>query len=222
MRTKINTVFWDMDGTLVDSEALHAASSEYATKMIVERYNLSISPIIVDPTGLSNETVFSLLFETEKQKVESHIFKEWEQLAVNYVMERITADHAITQSLELVEYFHRKNIPQSIVSNSPGRLVEHTASVLNIKDKCRHLLSRDSVKYGKPDPSLYLNAIQLHEAEASACLAFEDSSSGIAAAKAARLNIVGIGELSSKHNPDHICLLNENDWLTKLKEYYSF
>jgi len=222
MKKNILSVFWDMDGTLVDSEALHAASSEYATKMIVERYDLSINPIIVDPTGLSNETVFSLIFMPEKQELGHHIFREWEQLAVNYVMERITADHAITQSLELFEYFYQRNIPQSIVSNSPGRLVEHTASVLNIKDKCRHLLSRDSVKNGKPDPSLYLNAVQLHEADASACLAFEDSSSGIAAAKAARLNIIGIGELSSKHNPDHICLLNENDWLTKLEEYYLF
>jgi sugar-phosphatase len=222
MGKKISTVFWDMDGTLVDSEALHAESSEYATKVIVEKYALSVSPIIVDPTGLSNETVFSLIFMSEIQELEPHVFREWEQLAVNYVMERITVDHAITQSLELFEYFYQRNIPQSIVSNSPGRLVEHTASVLNIKDKCRHLLSRDSVKNGKPDPSLYLNAIQLHGADFNECLAFEDSSSGITAARAARLNIIGVGELSAKYNPDHICFLTQNDWLTNLEEYYSF
>ena len=222
MKKKIISIFWDMDGTLVDSEELHNESSEYATKMIVEKYALPVNPITIDPTGLSNETVFSLIFETQKQKVKPQIFEEWSQLAVGYVMERVTFSHAITQSLELFEYFHQKNIPQSIVSNSPGRLVEHTASILRIKDKCSYLLSRDSVKYGKPDPSLYLNAIQLHETDASACLAFEDSGSGITAAKAARLNIIGVGELSTKYNPDYTCLLTQDDWLTNLEKYYSF
>lgn len=222
MKRRITSIFWDMDGTLVDSEELHNESSEYATKMIVEKYALPVNPIAIDPTGLSNETVFSLIFETQKQNVKPQIFEEWSQLAVSYVMERVTYGHAITQSLELFEYFYQKNIPQSIVSNSPGKLVEHTASILKVKGKCRHLLSRDSVKYGKPDPSLYLNAIQLHVTDSNACLAFEDSGSGIAAARAAKLNIVGIGELSSKHNPDFICLLDQNDWLANLEKYYSF
>ncbi|AUR51012.1 HAD family hydrolase [Aquella oligotrophica] len=222
MRKKISAIFWDMDGTLVDSEALHNESSEYATKMIVSKYPLVVSSIRIDPTGLSNETVFSLLFETEEQKVESHIFKEWEQLAVNYVIERITTDHGIAQSLKLFEYFHQKGISQSIVSNSPSKLVEHTVSTLKIRDKCRYLFSRDSVQYGKPDPSLYLNAIRLHEVDSDKALAFEDSGSGITAARAAGLNIVGIGEPSSKHNPDHTCLLTQNDWLINLEKHYFF
>lgn len=222
MRKKISAIFWDMDGTLVDSEALHNESSDYATKIIVNKYPLTVSSIKIDPTGLSNETVFALIFETQKQKVEPHVFKEWEQIAVNYVMERVTVDHGIAQSLKLFEYFYQKNIPQSIVSNSPSKLVEHTVNILQIRDKCRYLFSRDSVQYGKPDPSLYLNALQFHDADSNICLALEDSGSGISAAKAAGLNVVGIGEASSKHNPDCICLLSQNDWLKNLEKYYSF
>ena len=51
---------------------------------------------------------------------------------------------------------------------------------------------------------------------------FEDSATGITAAKAAGLNVVGIGDTTLNHNPTHTLSLDKNNWLELLSVHYTF
>jgi mannitol-1-/sugar-/sorbitol-6-phosphatase len=56
----------------------------------------------------------------------------------------------------------------------------------------RHMVPADEVTRGKPDPEPYLKGAQLIQFEPQSCLVFEDAASGIKAAKAAGMRVIGI------------------------------
>ena len=54
------------------------------------------------------------------------------------------------------------------------------------------IITGDEIERGKPEPDIYLRAAEKLEIAADACLVIEDSLSGIAAAKAAKMRVVAI------------------------------
>ena len=57
----------------------------------------------------------------------------------------------------------------------------------------RVLVSADDVERGKPAPECYLAAAAAFGAEPKECLAIEDSTGGIAAARAAGMDVITVG-----------------------------
>jgi len=222
MIKNIKAILWDLDGTLIDSEELHAQSSAYASGLLAKENGLRLMPISTNVTGLENQAVFEMLFQVKISGENYTLFERWERLAVDYVIERISSDQQIKQSIHLVNHFGELGIPQLVVSNSTKRLVLHSLTLMGIIDKCEYVLCRDMVGNGKPHPELYLTALDKIKIAAERCLAFEDSYSGITAARRAGLNVVGIGESSSKHSPDLVMDLTQDKWLQKLDNYYNF
>jgi len=54
------------------------------------------------------------------------------------------------------------------------------------------LIGADDVEYGKPDPEGYLHAARRLGVERAACVVFEDTLPGLAAARAAGMRGIGI------------------------------
>lgn len=212
----IENIFWDLDGTLIDSEAIHEEAAYYALEIMNVR-----KPLIPIPTGLENSAGFELLFGVSAA-FEPQLFARFEELVIEYAYQRISREQQITPAVELFRYFAEIGLPQSVVSNSGELLVEHSLRQLGLLELCRGVFSRDSVKEGKPNPELYLNALALHKANHASTLTFEDSRSGILAAKAAGINVVGVGLASNEYQPDLICLPEQAHWLIKLQDNYIF
>ena len=57
----------------------------------------------------------------------------------------------------------------------------------------RILVSADDVERGKPAPDCYLAAAAAFGVEPNACVAIEDSAGGIAAARAAGMDVIAVG-----------------------------
>lgn len=212
----IENVFWDLDGTLIDSEAIHEEAADYALEIMGVA-----KPALAIPTGLENSAGFELLFGVSVVD-EPQLFARFEELVVEYAYLRISREQQITPAVELFRYFAELGMPQSVVSNSGQFLVEHSLRQLGILDLCVGVFSRDSVSQGKPDPQLYLNALALHHATPANSLTFEDSRSGILAAKSAGINVIGVGLASREYQPDHICLPEQAHWLPLLNDKYKF
>ncbi len=217
MLQEINTIFWDLDGTLIDSEEIHeeaafAVTREFGVKPNIDRI----------PAGLENRAVFELLFVPDLNMSTEKTFIEWENKIVEYAILRINKLHQIKQSVELFNTFAQVGLKQSVVSNSKFVVIEHSLKELGILAYCNQIFSRDEVENGKPNPELYLRAIGYHNQKPANCLAFEDSYSGITAAKAAGLAVVGVGKASSRFEPNQVCLPENKDWLNYLQNYYCF
>ena len=222
MKRTIRGVFWDLDGTLIDSEDSHASGGEVATELVATRYNLRVRPLLEDTVGKENRVVFDGLFGSELRQQQPHIFTEWEQLAIDEALLRINSQQQINQFVALFKYFAAQGIAQAVVSNSTQRVLEHCLTILALQPSCPQFFSRDVVTAGKPDPELYLRALAHHKLAAAECVAFEDSRAGISAARAAGLTVLGIGNTPATQNADLILPLDRHDWLSLLESHFTF
>ena len=149
------------------------------------------------------------------------LYRKWDLRVVELAMQGITQDQAIRKSINLFQYFDSIGMIQSVVSNSNRKLIEHSLKQIGVFEMVQDIFSRDSVEFGKPNPQMYLNAIAAQANHADKCLAFEDSATGITAARAANLDVIGIG-LNTKPHATIALDLQNTDWLESLNLHYEF
>ncbi len=88
---------------------------------------------------------------------------------------------------EYIEAAQRLGLKVGLASSSDRAWVESFLCRFSLLDSFEVIKTKDDVANVKPDPELYLKAVQALGIEAHEALAFEDSANGAAAAKAAGL-----------------------------------
>lgn len=96
---------------------------------------------------------------------------------------------------EMLHFFKVNNIPCGVASSSYQPVIHRRLSKAGVLDQFLHITSGDEVARGKPNPDIYLLALQRLGAAAQDCIAFEDSELGAQAALAAGLNVVVVPDL---------------------------
>ena len=105
-------------------------------------------------------------------------------------------------ALELLERLVKAGVPVAVASNSQREFVQRTLSGAGLLDgRFETVVSVEDVEHPKPAPDIYLEACRRLGAEPERCAALEDSATGVAAAKAAGMYVIGVpyfagGELS--------------------------
>ncbi len=197
---EINTIFWDLDGTLINTNELY----DQAIKFACEKINCTMIREIEDlPNGMTLLADFSFLTGLALD-ADLELLNQLKNHVVLYFKTYFNDDLIIKSSIELFNYFHQLGLKQSIVSNSNQELCNFITAKIGIKDKCLYCFGIENVKYGKPNPELYLQALKTHLAVDSQCLAFEDSITGVNAAKAANLTVISVGLEANQANPNYI------------------
>jgi HAD superfamily hydrolase (TIGR01509 family) len=79
-----------------------------------------------------------------------------------------------------------------LASNSPAVLCQLVLHELGIDGCFQAVVSADYVKQGKPDPEIYLLAARILGVPPGQCLVFEDSPTGVRAARAAGMGVVAV------------------------------
>ncbi len=113
-------------------------------------------------------------------------------------------------ALELVELL-RPRIPIAVASNSPRAVLDVALARAGLSDSFGAVVAADEVPVPKPGPDLYLAACALLGVPASASVAFEDSTTGVAAALAAGMTVVGVPSLDHPEFPAHLVLASLAD-----------
>jgi HAD superfamily hydrolase (TIGR01509 family) len=83
-------------------------------------------------------------------------------------------------------------VPLAVASSSPRRIIETALAAADLADQFQAVVSSDEVPRGKPDPAVYLEAARRLGVAPAACLAFEDSTNGLLAARAAGMTVVAV------------------------------
>lgn len=97
------------------------------------------------------------------------------------------------------------SLPIAVASNSPRALLEAALDRGGFAGRFLHSVAADEVTAPKPDPEIYLAACDLLGVEPASALAFEDSMTGVASARAAGLRVVGVPTLQqSEFSADHV------------------
>ena len=82
--------------------------------------------------------------------------------------------------------------PLGLASSSPREVIAFVLARSGLERFFAAWASSDDVARGKPAPDVYLKACSMVDAEPSACVAVEDSPSGMQAARAAGLKVIAI------------------------------
>lgn len=178
----ITGALFDLDGTLVDSEPLHMESTNRVLarwgRRLTEREFLAFVGWAEEPFWRELRERFALApSPAELAELRSAAY-----LAV--VDERPLTP--LPGARELLDRLAAKGLPAAVASSSPRAQIEKTLRSAGLAGRFRALVSgHDDVPRGKPHPDCYLAAARAIEAEPARCAAFEDTPTGVAAAKAA-------------------------------------
>ena len=180
---RLDTVIFDMDGVLIDSEpfweeAGNETLADYGIVLNDEQYSTT--------TGLrTREWIdhwFSF-FNIDKQNA-----KTAENMIVTKAIDKIR-DHACPMPGVdyILEYFSKRNFTIGLATSSPMDLIQVVTEKLKIKKFFKAFSSAEQLLHSKPHPEVYLNCAANLKASPLQCLCFEDSFNGMIAAKAARM-----------------------------------
>jgi len=184
----LNTVIFDMDGLLIDSEPFwQVAGTEALAKFDIaltdEQYHST--------TGLRTPewTEWWLdYFNVDRRFAPETI--EWiEETALNNIRDSALGLEGVE---DIFDFFKSRNFKIGLASSSPVTLIKAVAHKLNIKDRLDAFASAEGLENGKPHPEVFLNCAEELGSSPVQCLCFEDSFNGLIAAKAARMKCVVI------------------------------
>jgi HAD superfamily hydrolase (TIGR01509 family) len=182
----LKALIFDMDGTLVHSDPVHLR----AFAEVLSPEGVKIDEHIYRSTiiGRTNESIFASLLP--HHPVEDHVAFADEKEAT---FRRLALDLKPLDGLvDLLDWADERGIKIALVTNAPRLNAEHMLDVLRITERFRVQITIDQVERGKPDPLPYLTALERLGVRAEEAIAFEDSPSGMKAAKAAGLFCLGV------------------------------
>lgn len=194
---QLEAVFYDHDGTLVDSEIVHyqiwrEVLKPFGVLLAVEYYRDYCSGI---PT-ITNSRDLIAHFDLDISAQELTEIKE--KAGQNYLSSnRYPLMDGVVES---IAFFNRHNIPISVVTGAGRLAVDRSLEKHQLADCFHSVISADDVTHSKPAPDGYLLAIEKLGVNVENCIAIEDTSHGAASAKAAGLDCVVIPNSMSQEN----------------------
>ncbi|KAL8192513.1 hypothetical protein R6Q57_027698 [Mikania cordata] len=190
LRKLVSCVILDLDGTLVNtdgivSEVLKVYLVKYQKKWdgrevqkIIGKTPIEAAAAIVEDYGLplSKEDLLS--------EISPMFSDQWCKLK------------ALPGAYRLIKYLTGHGVQMALASNSPRDGIEEKISYHPTwKESFTVIVAGDEVKAGKPSPEIFLEAAKRLSIEPSKCLVIEDSLPGVAAAKAADMEVVAVPSL---------------------------
>ncbi len=183
----ITTFLFDLDGTLMDSDALHHAAfntilARWGRHVDVDYYKTHIM-------GASNAMIFEHLFPGMPASEYLPLAEEKEQLFRSQLDQHVEPTAGIAR---LLEHIARIGGRSAVVTNAPRANAELMLNATGLAGRFDALVIGDELPRAKPDPLPYLTALQLLGGRADEAVAFEDSSSGVKAASGAQVWTYGM------------------------------
>ncbi|HEU4705785.1 MAG TPA: HAD family phosphatase [Solirubrobacterales bacterium] len=183
-----DAVVFDNDGLLLDTESVWTRAEED----LFERRGLDFTPADkLELVGTSAEIAGGVL---ERRLGEPGRAAELiEELNALVVAELEQGVEAMLGARELLERLGERGVPLGLVSNSPLRFVHRSIELAGFGEHFDVVVSAHEVAAPKPAPDPYLEACRRLGVEAGpSVVALEDSPTGVAAARAAGLIVIGI------------------------------
>lgn len=186
-----DAVVFDNDGLLLDTESVWTR----AECDLFERRGLEFTPQHKhELVGTSAAVAAGIL---ERRLAEpgrgAALIDELNELVVAELEHGV---EAMVGARELLGELRLRGTPLGLVSNSPLRFVRRSLEIVGFEDRFDVVLSAHEVAAPKPAPDPYLEACRRLGVEAGPnVVALEDSPTGVAAARAAGLTVIGIPSL---------------------------
>ncbi|MEE3233349.1 MAG: HAD family phosphatase [Candidatus Latescibacterota bacterium] len=180
-------VFFDLDGTLLDSEPI----TEEVVKNWLKRNKYCLTAEIISESlhGITWLSIAKKLQILETDTDPASIAKELER---NYF------DISNESDPELLPGAHKAFSEAAtygctgIVTGSSKRFVENFLTRKKLVNECTFYISSENYSASKPHPEPYILAAERSKCEPKNCLVFEDSIAGVKSATDAGMHVVAV------------------------------
>ena len=191
----LKALLFDLDGTLCNTDAVHFP----AWMEVLRPHGIEVTREFYDErlAGRVNaDVVDDLLPDLSEEERRKLIDAEEERSRDR------TAQIGPLPGLEdLLEDGRKRGLKLALVTNSVEADAEQILEPLDLEEAFDPVVYPSEVSATKPDPAPYLEILDRLEIEAGEALAFEDSSTGAEASRAAGIQTVGI---SAAHTPEEL------------------
>ncbi len=179
-------LLFDLDGTLVDTDPLHLE----AFNQLLGAFGKAISPEEYEARvmGLSNSIIMARLLPEVHVSEHPALADRKEEL----FREMAHALEPLEGLVSLLDWAHERGCPVGVVTNAPRANAETVLGAIGLWDRFDTVVIADELDAQKPHPLPYLTGLERLGSSPDRAVAFEDSRSGISAARAAGIPVVGL------------------------------
>lgn len=182
------TIF-DCDGVLVDSEAL--AAQVFSEQLMTQGVCLTATECRTKYKGLTLGDCVLSIEEEFACLLADEFLSDLKRATQQQFARSLQPVEGVE---EVLVWMKASASPMCVASNGGVEKICHSLAVTGLTPYFENIFSADQVSHGKPEPDLFLLAAHSLGFEPRACLVIEDSLSGLAAAQAAKMQVLFYSE----------------------------
>jgi HAD superfamily hydrolase (TIGR01509 family) len=190
---KIKAIIFDMDGVLIEAKDWHYEALNLALGLFgmqISRYDH-----LVTYDGLPTRKKLEMLSAERGFPLRLHEFVN--NMKQQYTMELV---HARCKPRFHHEYalsrLKQEGYKLAVASNSVRQTVQVMMERSSLLNYLEFYLSNQDIKVGKPDPEIYLTAIQRLGLKPEECMVVEDNEHGVQAARASGAWVMVVNDVN--------------------------
>jgi beta-phosphoglucomutase family hydrolase len=181
-------LIFDMDGVVVDSNGVHRETWTRFNR----QFGLETTEAMLEfMYGRRNDEIVRGFFGADLPAAEVAARGAAKERLFRETMAGRVEEH-LTPGLRAFLERHRRQ-PMALASNAEPANVEFILEEAGLGGYFRAVVNGHQVRRPKPYPDIYLRAAELLGTPPADCIVFEDSHSGVEAARAAGMRVAGIG-----------------------------
>lgn len=191
-----NTVIFDMDGVIVDTEPLH----KKAYYQHFAELNIDVDAELFSRfTGKSTRNVYQMIKDIFGIDINVEDLIARKRTIFYGLFDSDSALKLLDGVEDLINDLHSANFQLILASSAAKSTIDRVFKRFNLFPFFTHLVSGEDFPESKPNPAIFIEAQRLSGNEKSNCIIIEDSTNGIRAANAAEIFCVGYKSENSKN-----------------------
>ncbi|MCK8482071.1 HAD family hydrolase [Psychroserpens algicola] len=186
---------FDMDGVIVDSEPLHYK----AYYQMFSDVNIEVpDDLYASFTGQSTLEICESLKSQFKLPLGAQTLVDIKRHHFKQLFNSDTSLHLLDGVLDLIKDYHSHGMTLVLASSASMANINRIFERFDLDRYFVAKISGADLKASKPHPEIFEKAAELSGHDAKDCFVIEDSTNGIAAAKAAGIYCIGYDSLHSE------------------------
>lgn len=193
-------LIFDFDGTLVDSSPLHAR----AFQSVFEPFGVEVDygSIAGMTTGTAVDTLARKFGLSLDEDARENLVAQKRVLGRELMARELAAIEGASEFVEAATAGFRL----ALCTSGSRDTVSHALDLVGLAGRFERVVTAEDVVRGKPDPEGFVKILDGYDVPASAALVFEDAESGLAAARAAGIDVIRLVPAGTASRP------GEADW----------